>query len=130
MATELEERELAAFVALLDAPSLLLLCSLLSLSSLVFRRGGLEFFFLSRPLLERLGEIWFWVGFFFGEGGSFGVLLLGWTSYLMPSCGGAIVFVGVSRSSIQRWRKRRGLKERQIDCGQSCCDLKSSADRK
>jgi hypothetical protein len=69
--------ELAAFVALLAAPSLLLLCSLLSLSSLVFRRGGLEFCFLSRPLLERLGEIWFWVGFFFGEGGSFGVLLLG-----------------------------------------------------
>jgi len=67
---------------------------------------------------------------FFGGVGSFGVLLLGWTSYLMPSCGGAIVFVGVSRSSIQRWRKRRGLKERQIDCGQSFCDLKSSANRK
>jgi len=74
---KLEERELAAFVALLDAPSLLLLCSLLSLSSLVFRRGGLEFFFLSRPLLERLGEIWFWVGFFLGRGGLLGFCYLG-----------------------------------------------------
>ncbi len=33
--------------------------------------------------------------FFLGRG-SFG-FLFGWTSYLMPSCGGASVFVGVSR---------------------------------
>lgn len=43
-------------------------CVHFSLSSLVFRRGALEFCFLSRPLLERRGEIWFRVGFFFGAG--------------------------------------------------------------
>ncbi len=100
----------------------------LVLSSLVLRRGVLEFCFLSRPLLERPGEILV-LGCFFLGGGPFGVLF-GWTSYLMPSCGGDSVFVGVSRSSIQRWRKRRGLTERQIDCGQSFCDLENSANRK
>jgi hypothetical protein len=42
-------------------------------SSLVFRRGALEFCFLSRPLLERRGEFFF-LGWVLGGGAGGGLL--------------------------------------------------------